>query len=354
MNRVPRKFTTWRHTSSTCRLQPINIAFFGSDDFSVHCLRDLHRLCSPLSGLIDSIHVITRSVKARGRLSKKWSDLPIAHYCSAHSDIKLHRADSAAEIKQVFAGDTFHLAVAVSFGMLIPNEVIRACPFGGLNVHPSLLPRHSGASPIQYALLNDDPYTGCTVQTLHPTKFDKGEILAQSDPIPIGDSDDYKTLELRLAKSGGEMLTSIVSRIHDSSLVALKPKYPFSLAPKISPSMREISWSTMNARRIKRLNDALGPLFTHVRRRSGVESEILRVILDGIKVHPHPEKCPLNAGNYINTAGGLLVQTTDGCITVDKIKLQYCGFLTPTSFCQRMLGNHGKYDVCTFIDRSIA
>jgi methionyl-tRNA formyltransferase len=71
-------------------------------------------------------------------------------------------------------------------------------------VHPSLLPRWRGAAPIQAALLAGDRETGVSIIRLVQA-LDAGPILLQSS-MPIADSDDYLTLEPRLAQLGADML----------------------------------------------------------------------------------------------------------------------------------------------------
>ena len=73
----------------------------------------------------------------------------------------------------------FDLGVVVSFGSLLPACVLNMFKHGIVNVHPSLLPKYRGASPIQYALLNGDDVTGVSVMGLSDGAFDKGPVLAQ-------------------------------------------------------------------------------------------------------------------------------------------------------------------------------
>lgn len=71
----------------------------------------------------------------------------------------------------------------VSFGWFLPNDVITRFTRGGINVHPSLLPKYRGSAPLQRAILNDDKSTGVTVQLLDPNEFDAGKILAQAEVV---------------------------------------------------------------------------------------------------------------------------------------------------------------------------
>jgi methionyl-tRNA formyltransferase len=91
-----------------------------------------------------------------------------------------------------------------AFSALIPRNVLDMAPGGILNVHPSVLPRWRGASPIQAALLAGDSGTGVTIIRLVEA-LDAGPILLQ-ELVPIAPEDDYLTLEPRLATMGARLL----------------------------------------------------------------------------------------------------------------------------------------------------
>jgi methionyl-tRNA formyltransferase len=71
----------------------------------------------------------------------------------------------------------FDLGIVCSFGYMIPTYIIEAFTHGLIVIHPSLLPRHRGASPIQYALLQNDKVTGVSFIEISKKKFDAGKIL---------------------------------------------------------------------------------------------------------------------------------------------------------------------------------
>ena len=58
------------------------------------------------------------------------------------------------------------LGIAVAYGKIIPREALNVFPRGILNIHPSLLPKYRGPSPIQAAILNGDRETGVTIMVL--------------------------------------------------------------------------------------------------------------------------------------------------------------------------------------------
>jgi methionyl-tRNA formyltransferase len=77
----------------------------------------------------------------------------------------------------------FNLAVVVSFGYFLPVSILRRFKLGTLNVHPSLLPKYRGSSPIQYSILNRDKSTGISIIDLNPDKFDAGKVLNQTEIV---------------------------------------------------------------------------------------------------------------------------------------------------------------------------
>jgi len=96
------------------------------------------------------------------------------------------------------------LIVVAAFGLLLPPEVLNLPKLGCLNVHPSLLPRHRGASPVAAAILQGDEKTGVTIMLLD-AGMDTGPILNQRE-VPVSDEDTTGSLSLKLAKVGAQLL----------------------------------------------------------------------------------------------------------------------------------------------------
>lgn len=84
-----------------------------------------------------------------------------------------------------------------------------------LNVHGSILPRWRGASPIIYAILNEDAVTGVSIMKIHPDKFDTGEIVAQKE-VEIPKNVLMPQLHKTLANEGGQLLVDCIENIPQS------------------------------------------------------------------------------------------------------------------------------------------
>lgn len=313
--------------------QKLRLAFFGSDMFSLVSLRRLVAMKSR-NETISHIDVFTRSIKPTGRKLKTFIDVPVGEYGTSNG-LDVFRVDSAQQINE-FSERKYDLAVAVSFGKLIPGLFLSSLRLGGLNVHPSLLPKYSGSSPIQYALMNDCKSTGVTVQTLHPTKFDHGDILRQSDAMEIGARESFTSLRDRLAVVGADLLEDVIlhENLVDPKLISSPEKY--SLAPKIPPTLAEVHWDKMTSRQICRLEDALGPLFSFkavdVIKKKVRRTEPAKVILEGFTETSAGPQELTKPGDFALKDNEVVVKTADSYVSIGKLKYQFCNYEEPLAF----------------------
>lgn len=107
---------------------------------------------------------------------------------------------------KAFAGDLpeVDLFALASYGRILPPALLTIPKFGALNVHPSLLPKYRGATPIQTALRDGERETGVSIM-LMDAGMDTGEIVAQ-ERVAILPDETYGELHDRLAAIGAEML----------------------------------------------------------------------------------------------------------------------------------------------------
>ena len=101
------------------------------------------------------------------------------------------------------------LFVVAAYAKIIPKAVLALSRLGTLGVHPSLLPKYRGASPIQSVILNGERETGATIY-LMDEKMDHGPVLAQGKTALDSLRTDYAALEETLAKLGADLLIKTV------------------------------------------------------------------------------------------------------------------------------------------------
>lgn len=102
------------------------------------------------------------------------------------------------------------IIVVAGFGLLLPREVLDIPPYGCINVHPSLLPRHRGASPIATAILCGDEITGVSLM-LMDEGLDTGPILHQAE-IPILPEDTTGSLTVKLSYLGVDLIRKVLPK----------------------------------------------------------------------------------------------------------------------------------------------
>lgn len=164
----------------------LRILFFGSTSDSVLVLKKLQNV----------VAVVTQPPKPVGR-NKIITPTPVETWAKTHA-IPVTTLDAIAPFKP-------DLLVSASYGEKIPMEAIKNARYGGLNVHPSLLPRWRGGDPVPWAILSGDHQIGVTVSTLSET-FDAGKIIAQKK-YPITPHDTSGALRTTLFTIGAELLT---------------------------------------------------------------------------------------------------------------------------------------------------
>src|SRR5207237_9931645 len=98
--------------------------------------------------------------------------------------------------------------VLAAYGKILPGPVLDIPPHGAINVHASLLPRHRGAAPVQWAILAGDRVTGVTIMVMNE-EMDAGYILLERQ-TPIADDDTAGTLGDRPAHLGAAALAEAI------------------------------------------------------------------------------------------------------------------------------------------------
>lgn len=233
---------------------------------------------------IASIDVVHRPGKRTGRGLKLVREVPIKRVAE---ELKLntHEIDTFTGWKPpVHQNEPINLIVAVSFGLFVPPRILNGAEYGGLNIHPSLLPDLRGPAPIRHTLLLRRQKTGVTLQTLHPKHFDQGMVLAQTPypglEIPNRDTCTPAQLLNFVAPLGGQMLVEALRNrvfVHPLKNVGWygknTPEPELKNAPKIQKEDSRINWDTWTADEILLRNRVLGDLWDDITWRKSISDE---------------------------------------------------------------------------------
>ena len=186
----------------------MKVVFMGTPAFAVESLESL-------AARHDVVAVYTAPDRPAGRgLALRASDVKIA---AGRLGIPVEqpaglRAEDALERLGAYGPDV--IAVA-AYGMLLPPAVLGLPRFGCVNVHPSLLPRHRGAAPIERALLEGDEETGVCIMRMDEG-LDTGPV-ASCTRVPVGDA-DAAHLGSVLARIGARDLLAVIDRLESGDV----------------------------------------------------------------------------------------------------------------------------------------
>lgn len=189
----------------------IKFIFWGTGPLAESSLFSLYQ-----NALIPSL-VITSPDKKVGRGLEVKKNI-IATWCES-KNIKYWQPESLKDIQikdSPLGVESFDVSIVASYPKILREEILNLQRHGSLNIHPSLLPKYRGPSPIQTALLNGDVKTGITIIKLDK-EIDHGPILIQKE-IQISEEDTNEKLERRCGQEGGEMLAQILESYLEGNL----------------------------------------------------------------------------------------------------------------------------------------
>ena len=193
----------------------MRIIFLGTPEYSVTVLSSLFEAGHEL------LAVVTRADKPAGR-GRSVESPPTAVWARDHGVPVLQPTSlKPPEVAAEFAALKPDVMVVASYGRILPPEILAVPTKGCLNVHPSLLPKYRGSSPVAEALLQGDTVTGVTIMLLDEG-MDTGPIVAQEE-YPVQDDDTSGSLTVRMFERGAELLTRTLPA-WDSGELAAKPQ----------------------------------------------------------------------------------------------------------------------------------
>ena len=226
----------------------MRVIFMGSPDFAVPTLDAL------VAAGHDVVAAYCQPPRAAGR-GKALRPTPVQARAEAlgievRSPASLKTAEALAE----FAAFEADIAVVAAYGLILPQPILDAPPFGCLNVHASLLPRWRGAAPIQRAIIAGDAVTGVTIMQME-AGLDTGPMLLARE-VTIGSKNSGQLTE-EIAQVGAAAMVEVLGRLDALPLVA-QPDEGITTAAKIAKSEAQIDWSRP-ASELERLVQGLAP-----------------------------------------------------------------------------------------------
>lgn len=173
-----------------------SLVFFGTEDFSAVIL----------SRLLDAGYgikaVATKPDAQRGR--GKQTLPPAVKTIAGEHGIPVLQPEKLNDAAGDIAAFGCQYAVLAAYGKIVPKSILNMFPGGIINVHPSLLPKYRGPSPIESAILNGDQKTGVSLMQLVEA-MDAGPVYIQQE-YPLSGGETRPELHDALAAVGADML----------------------------------------------------------------------------------------------------------------------------------------------------
>jgi len=223
----------------------LKILFFGSSEISVPFLEEIYKSRHSITSVV----TITDKPAGRGRrntpniVKKRAIELGIDF-------IQIEKFDHSFFDK--FVELEFDGVVVVSFGKILPGKIFKLTTARWLNVHPSLLPRYRGPTPIISALLNGDKVSGVSIIEVVP-EVDAGGIYAQVK-FGVEEDDNRDSLEQKSIKFGKSLLMTVLDLIENENLNSYpQDEESVIYSHKITKEDLKINWDSSAAEIVNKI-----------------------------------------------------------------------------------------------------
>ena len=287
----------------------LKVVFMGTPAFAVPVL------ASVLDNGQNVLSVYTRSDRPAGRgkrvvqpAVKKYAlerGLPVIQPSSLKRDQQAQRELAA------LGPD---IIVVAAYGLILPGDIINLPRLGCLNVHPSLLPRYRGPSPVASAILEGDAVTGVTIMQLDEG-MDSGPILSQRE-TPIGPDETTVDLTMRLFKMGAALLLEVLPPWERGEIRATpQDQSEATVTKRLTKGDGEVDWGRSAAyiARHVRANHPWPGSFTHWRGR------LLRIIEASVS----ETESPASPGSVVRLLKGRVgICSGEGVLEVRQVQLE--------------------------------
>lgn len=217
----------------------MKIIYFGTSEIGVPILQKLlqHH---------DVVAVVTSPDKAVGR-KQVLTPSPIAHLAQRER-LTIYKPDKVKnnpDFLHTLKQHAADLYVVVSYGKILPLELLDQPPLKTINVHFSLLPKYRGPAPVQFTLLNGETKTGTSIFILDEL-VDHGPLLATAE-LNIEPDDTNLTLQSKLAQLSADLLIDTLPKYEHSQITPVAQNHEEATSTKIiTKEDGKVNWQETN------------------------------------------------------------------------------------------------------------
>ena len=303
-----------------------SIIFFGNERLATGVTTEV----TTLKALLDAgYHVAAAVSHNEATSSRKQRMLEIAEVATSHN-IPVHLPAKPADILDQLAAYKADIGVLVAYGKIVPQEVIDLFPHGIINIHPSLLPRHRGSTPLESVILSGEKETGVSVMGLAQA-MDAGPVYAQ-ETVPLTGNETNQALADELLTVGSKLILQVL---------------PDALAGTAQPTPQDDSAATYDeliekqdgqldfSKPAQQLEREVRAYFGWPQSRTTIGNK--EVIITQAHVVPassiqNPESLPNEPGTIWQDGKQLGFYTTEGILAIDTLKPAGKGEMSAAAF----------------------
>ena len=224
----------------------MRIVFMGTPEFAVPSLK---ALCE--NGY-EVVGVFTQPDRPKGRgnkvIASPVKQLAVEKGIPVFQPVRI-RKDGVEDLKSL-APD---LCVTAAFGQILSQEILDIPRLGTINVHASLLPKHRGSAPINWAILQGDQTVGVTTM-MTDKGIDTGDMLLKAE-TPYIKGETAGEMTIRMAELGANLLIKTLKRLEEGTLVRIPQDHAnMTYDPMLNKEMGVIDWTHSAADIVNRIH----------------------------------------------------------------------------------------------------
>lgn len=219
-------------------MQIMKIIFMGTSDFAVPTLQKILQ-----NKELEVVAVFTKAPSISGR-GNKIQYSPIHNLANQHNlKIFTPKTLKDEEIQQEFSKLKPDIAIVISYGLILPQNILNIPKFGCFNVHPSDLPFYRGSAPLQRSIMNGETQSAVCIIKMD-SGLDSGDIVNKIGFI-IGDTDNYLTISKKTSEIGADLILKTIEQIKNNQFpkASQQEASKASYAHKIEKVESLIDWN---------------------------------------------------------------------------------------------------------------
>jgi len=296
----------------------MKILFFATSEFGAIVLEKLaHSIFKP-------ILVVTTPDKPKNR--EKIITPPPAKIAAQKLNIEIKQPQNLKSYQSEIEKINPDLIIVASYGKILPKEILEIPQYGCLNIHPSLLPKYRGPSPIQNTILNGDKETGITI-ILMDEQIDHGPIIS-SLRLTLRGKEKYSELEKKLAEKSAELLIETIPKWMKKEIKPQPQNHKEATFTKLlKKEDGHIKWSK-TAEEIERQIRAYEKW---PQTYSILDGKILKILESSVKILPIEKNYPYGK-LVVSPEKEILVATKQNYLKLEKMQIEGKKPVNPKEF----------------------